>query len=83
MSLGYWWAMAEAIGPHPFQSPPGECPACYRAALQQQNAWTAINPGWILLACAGFDVLLWYGIRLARRRGVLAIPPRALWWKNA
>lgn len=74
MSLAYWWAMATMIGPN--QSAPGECPLCFRYALQEQNTWTAINPGWIVLIWLGINALLWYIVRLATRRSANRPGPR-------
>ena len=40
--FGYWWAMAYALGPH--GSGGGECPACFRRALREQNVFEAVDP---------------------------------------
>jgi hypothetical protein len=65
MLLGYWWVMAYTQGPD--RTTPGECPACFRRAVREQNAFEAVNPGVVFLIWVGVDLaLLWFAIRLTR-----------------
>ena len=65
--LGYWWIMAYTQGPD--RTTPGECPACFRRAVREQNTFEAVDPTVVFLIWVGVNLaLLGVAVGLLRRR---------------